>query len=147
VITYTVQSGDTLLSIAAQHGIDLATLNALNPQVTPEFLNVGDELTLPAPAGSGGDASTEAEPVGDQDAIEYTVAAGDTLAAIAARFGVTIDAIVRQNNLSSPDQIREGQTLRIPASTSPVSEPAATQPAIPTETGEPPPDANVTPGA
>ncbi len=113
VITYTVQQGDTLVSIAGQFDVGLPTLVALNPLVTPEFLNVGDELSIPVQ----GEALFTVTPTssGFKTIIEYRVAAGDTLAAIAARFGSTIEAIVLENNLESPDQIREGQTLRIPA--------------------------------
>ena len=164
VITYTVQTGDTLLSIATQHGIGLAELTALNPQVTPEFLNVGDELTIPASAssapssaptaGSGAAGTAPAGASGDQGGvIEYTVAAGDTLAAIATRYNTTIDAIVRENSLASADQIQEGQKLRIPAgSTVPVStvpaatQPAGTAPAAGVETSAPTQEITETPG-
>ncbi len=45
---------------------------------------------------------------------EYVVRAGDTLGGIAQRYGVTARAIQNYNDLSSPDRIVEGQTLRIP---------------------------------
>jgi LysM repeat protein len=45
---------------------------------------------------------------------EYTVQAGDTLGAIAAQFGVTVDAIVQANQLANPDIITPGDTLIIP---------------------------------
>jgi LysM repeat protein len=112
VISYTVQQGDTLVGIASQFGVGLPTLSALNPLVTPEYLNVGDQLSVPAPAGAPA-SPTSAAP-GSQRIVEYQVKAGDTLAAIAANFGSTIDAIVQENNLESPDQIFVGQTLRIP---------------------------------
>ena len=51
---------------------------------------------------------------GLQTTVENQVAAGDTLAAIATHFGSTIVSIVQENNLESPDQIREGQTKRDP---------------------------------
>lgn len=115
VIIYTVQQGDTLASIAGQFEVGLPTLAALNPQVTPEFLNVGDELTIPAQ--EEGLATVTPTTPDLQTIVEYQVAAGDTLAAIAARFATTIEVIVRENSLESPDQIREGQTLRIPVET------------------------------
>ncbi len=46
---------------------------------------------------------------------EYTVQAGDTLGAIAAQFGVTVDAIVQANNIADPNLIVPGDTLTIPA--------------------------------
>jgi LysM repeat protein len=46
---------------------------------------------------------------------EYTVAAGDTLTAIAEKFGVTTDAIISANSIANPDFIQPGDTLTIPA--------------------------------
>ncbi len=114
-ITYTVKEGETLIGIATGLGVNLPTLIALNPSVTPEFLKVGDQLTVP---GHGNDLTATPTPSGSQSIVEYRVVAGDTLAGIAARFGSSIGAIVRENNLASPDQIQEGQTLRIPVTAS-----------------------------
>jgi N-acetyl-anhydromuramyl-L-alanine amidase AmpD len=44
----------------------------------------------------------------------YTVRAGDTLGKIARKFSVSMDGIVRLNNIPNPDRIRVGTTLRIP---------------------------------
>ena len=44
----------------------------------------------------------------------YTVQANDTLAAIARRFGVTLEMIVNENALDNPDMLTVGQTLQIP---------------------------------
>jgi LysM repeat protein len=46
-------------------------------------------------------------------AFAYTVVEGDTLSAIAVRFGVSVEAILSQNPGLSADRIRAGQTLRI----------------------------------
>ena len=45
--------------------------------------------------------------------IVYTVARGDVLSGIAPRFNVSIEEIVKWNNLPSPDLIRVGQKLTI----------------------------------
>jgi peptidoglycan-N-acetylglucosamine deacetylase len=45
----------------------------------------------------------------------YVVKSGDTLSGIAALFGVTVDDIVRANNIADPSRISEGQELTIPA--------------------------------
>ncbi len=44
--TYTVQSGDTLTSIANKTGVPLAELQALNPEVDPTILVAGEVLKL-----------------------------------------------------------------------------------------------------
>lgn len=57
----------------------------------------------PKPAPSAGGATT------------YTVQSGDTLFAIARKYGVTVDAIVAANKISDPSLIKPGQVLNIPA--------------------------------
>jgi len=46
--------------------------------------------------------------------IRYMVRSGDTLSAIADRFGTTVRAIMAANNLTNPDVIFAGQILLIP---------------------------------
>jgi nucleoid-associated protein YgaU len=48
----------------------------------------------------------------------YTVQSGDTLYSIARKFGVSWETIYDANRdiLSSPDELKAGQQLRIPAS-------------------------------
>jgi LysM repeat protein len=45
--TYTVKGGDTLSAIAAQFGVTVDEILALNPGITPELLRVGTELKIP----------------------------------------------------------------------------------------------------
>ena len=49
--------------------------------------------------------------------IVYTVAGGDVLSGIAPRFGVTVDEIVKWNNLKNANVISVGQKLTIYART------------------------------
>jgi LysM repeat protein len=44
--TYTVQTGDTLTSIAHQTGVPVAEILALNPEVDPQILIAGQTLKL-----------------------------------------------------------------------------------------------------
>jgi LysM repeat protein len=43
---YTVQSGDTLTSIAHKTGVPVAEIQALNPEVDPQILVAGEVLKL-----------------------------------------------------------------------------------------------------
>ena len=58
--------------------------------------------------------------------VVYVVASGDTLSSIAARFGVTLDALIEANRetIPNPDRLAIGDQLIIPvapaAPTSPV---------------------------
>jgi LysM repeat protein len=42
------------------------------------------------------------------------VVSGDTLSAIAGRYGTTVAALRELNNISDPSKLRVGQVLRIP---------------------------------
>lgn len=45
----------------------------------------------------------------------YTVQAGDTLSAIARRFGIDLQALIAANSLADPNNLRVGQQLNLPA--------------------------------
>jgi LysM repeat protein len=101
ILTHVVQSGDTLWSIASQHGLDVDTLRWSNPDLerNPDRLSPGMELIILPVQG-----------------IYYTVEAGDTLSDIAQRYGVAEADILNYplNQLTSPDNLLEGQKLVIP---------------------------------
>ncbi|WP_081165213.1 LysM peptidoglycan-binding domain-containing protein [Lactococcus garvieae] len=52
---------------------------------------------------------------GAYDAQSYTVKEGDTVSAIAAQYGLSMDAVLAQNGLSATDHIMIGQVLQIPS--------------------------------
>jgi nucleoid-associated protein YgaU len=96
-----------LLAITAAPTIDAdATATTLAVQAT----------FTPAPLPTRVPATPEATADGFE---RYVVQRGDTLAAIAIRFGTTVDAIVTLNELTDPNAIEVGQELRIPATTAP----------------------------
>lgn len=49
-----------------------------------------------------------------ESGYEHVVKPGETISQIAAAYRVTVDAIVRANNLKNPDNVRAGQKLFIP---------------------------------
>lgn len=63
---------------------------------------------------ASGGAISVASGAAYSDGFWYTVKAGDTLSSIARRFGTTVNAIARANNLKNPNFIRVGQKLWIP---------------------------------
>lgn len=66
------------------------------------------------PAAEGLPPATAAPPASATPLV-YEVQSGDTLAEIAARFGVTIEAIVEANGLGDPNRIQSGDALVIPS--------------------------------
>ncbi|WP_114570623.1 LysM peptidoglycan-binding domain-containing protein [Exiguobacterium flavidum] len=99
VKTYTVKSGDTLYSIARTYGVTVDALIKANNITNPSLIKVGQVLIIPS--------STPT-------VIKYTVKSGDTLYSIAQTYGVTVDAIIKANNITNPSLINVGQVLVIP---------------------------------
>lgn len=46
--------------------------------------------------------------------MNYQIRRGDTLSALAARYGTTVSALARANNIANPNLIYAGATLRVP---------------------------------
>jgi len=70
----------------------------------------------PTPTPAGAEASATPSLAQEVPATTtYVVQRNDNLTAIADRFGVTVEAIVKANNLRNPDSIYVGQKLVIPA--------------------------------
>jgi len=103
---HTVVAGDSFDSIANKYGITLRDLINANPQL----LRTGDQLTIPLGNGNG----SGPDGGGSSSPRTYTVKVGDTLYAIAVKFGTTVAAIASANNISNPNQISVGQVLIIP---------------------------------
>ena len=97
--TYTVQSGDTLSSIAAKFGTNYQALASLNGISNPNLIYVGQVLRVNGSASTG--------------SVYYTVRAGDNLSAIASRYGTSYQSIASLNGLANPNLIYAGQTLKI----------------------------------
>ncbi len=109
--TYTVQSGDTLSGIANKFGTNYESLANLNNISNPNRIYVGQVLKLSAnsnTASSANQATTNATPAGS-----YSVKAGDSLSAIAARYGMSYETLARLNNISNPNRIYVGQVLKL----------------------------------
>jgi LysM repeat protein len=106
--THTVGRGETLSAIAARYGTTVQALVRANGLASANMIYAGQRLTIPG----GGAAGSSG---GSQQGSVYTVRSGDTLAAIAARYGATAWAIANANGLANANYIYPGQQLKIPA--------------------------------
>lgn len=74
--------------------------------------NVGSNYLIMAADGVGG-ANTLVSELPKGEITEYRVMEGDTISSIAAKFGVSIDTIMWENELKNVDAIKPQQILRI----------------------------------
>jgi LysM repeat protein len=103
---YAVRAGDTFFSIARRFGTTVSALQAANPGVDPNRLQIGQQICVPAPAPAPG-----ACPGG----FLYTIRSGDTFFSLASRFGVTLQALTSANPGVDPNRLQIGQQICIPA--------------------------------
>lgn len=68
----------------------------------------------PTPEQTPTPTDTLTDPSGSDVDMTYIVQRGDNLYLIALRYGLTVDAIVRANNLSNPNLLHVGQSLVLP---------------------------------
>lgn len=107
-VSHTVARGDSLSSIAQQYGITLENLKSWNA-LTADTAVLGTRLRLVAPDTIRPLKAEKAE----KKATEHVVKSGDSLSAIAVRYGVTEKAL-RETNKLKDDQVQLGKTLKIP---------------------------------
>lgn len=112
-----VQRGETLSGIASQYGVSMAVLRQHNT-LKNDVVWVGQRLKVPASgatvAAAAPKAVAKAKPSKSQP-VKHQVKRGDTLSAIAARYGVSMSEIERANKIKSGN-VQLGQTLTIPQS-------------------------------
>lgn len=110
--TYTVKKGDTLWDIAINNGTTVDQLMQDN-NLTSSLIFPGDKLTY---------NTTVAQVAQAKEQGYYTVVLGDTLGKVANRFGVSVDELVKLNNLSDPNLIYVGTVLKVDASATKTAE-------------------------
>ena len=113
-VTYLVEAGDTLSSIAEKFQVDVFLLIAFNNIADPDNVPVGRELIIPKADTELPTETPLPENLPRGFKIQYFVKPGDTLQTIAAKFNSTAEAIAKENKITDPNKIGVGDTLVVP---------------------------------
>ena len=107
---HTIRRGDTLERIARRYGVTIDQLCALNNISRTTTLRIGRTLLVnPTTTTASNDKKNDS----GGEAQYHTVASGDTLGAIALRYGVTVRQLCNLNNISTRTTLRIGRSLRV----------------------------------
>lgn len=153
---HVVQPGENLWGIAADYGISLADLIAVNHLANPDLIHPGQVLLLPGAAAAepqpGVPAESAAEAVGAEperrartstrgggrpaEVNVHIVQPGDTLGRIAQGYGLSVADLLAVNDLPNPDVLAVGQEIVLPGGAAAEAAPAvASAPRYPTVGG------------
>ncbi|MFZ1399926.1 MAG: LysM peptidoglycan-binding domain-containing protein, partial [Candidatus Promineifilaceae bacterium] len=113
-ILYTVQSGDTLINLAAQYDVSLENLYAWNNLLPNSLLSVGQTLIIGytvLPDGSTPLAGFPDARVKPDGTIVHIVGSGDTLLLIAATYELTLEELYEISGLAEGALLQLGQEL------------------------------------
>lgn len=100
---HVVAAGETLGRIAAHYGTKTAQLASLNGIDNVNLIRIGQKLKIP-----GGGSGTSSGATG-----YHVVTAGETLASIAAKYGVPVQELAAANGITNPSLIYVGARLAL----------------------------------
>ena len=127
--TVTVRPGDTLWDLAIAHRSTIQAIVEKN-QLSGggALIQPGQKLLVPGPASSASTTTPGPAKPSAGDAT-YVVRAGDTMGALAQRYGVSLTKLLSANKLGSSSFIYVGQKITVPgAGSSAENTPAPTPP-------------------
>jgi LysM repeat protein len=133
---HVVSPGETLTSIAATDGLtvdQLAAANGISPDtqviagstiaIPPQGGSVASSTTVSTTGSSAGDGDADSDDGGSTSTAapasggSYVVQAGDTLSAIAARAGMSVDSLAALNGLNPDAYLLSGTVLKLSGGT------------------------------
>lgn len=107
---YVIKSGDTYYSLAQRFGTVVPAMQAANPGVDPNRLNIGQSICIPAQGPGPGPG-----PVQCPGGRTHTIVSGDTLYALAKTYNTTVDKIIAANPGIMPNSLQVGRIICIPS--------------------------------
>ena len=108
--TVRILPGQNLTEIAAAHGTSVSSLVAANGIRNPNLVVAGTTLVIPGNAGL-----VLTSPSASSGSGTVVVNLGDTLSAIAGRYGTSVTALAAANGISNPNLVIAGSRLALPS--------------------------------
>jgi LysM repeat protein len=118
--SYVVRPGDTVSSIASRFGLRTVDVLTWNDLSWRSVIYPGQSLKLRSTA-----TAPAAAPAPTRASTSHAVVTGDTVYAIARKYGTTVEAVLAANGLTRASVIYPGQKLSVTGTPAPASAPVA----------------------
>lgn len=113
-VSYTVKSGDSFWEISRRYKVSVEQLARWNGMAPRDPLRIGQTLVIWTNQGAAAPVVAQSPHGGKMvRELAYQVRRGDSLAAIASRFNLSVKDIAAWNSLEVQDHIHPGQRLKL----------------------------------
>jgi len=120
-VEYTIQSGDTVYTIAKKHKTTTREIRAKNDMEYNSIIKIGQKLIVPTntydPSKEKKKKTVKKKKRAKKGEVDYSIALGDTIFTIARKHKTTTKEIRELNDMEYGAMIRVGQHLRVPTNT------------------------------
>jgi len=118
--SYEIKKGDSLWTISRVFGVSIKTIMTANNLSEDSILQVGMKLKIPTQHNEAPQVLVAQNGQKNQTAGEegfyYTVVSGDTLWNISRKHGVSVNTLMKVNNLKSADRLQINQKIWVSSS-------------------------------
>lgn len=114
-VWHTIKDGELVGRIAANYGVSIAEIKRLNPGINVDRVSIGQRIKVKGKVSINTPAEPKKEVTATSDSGEvwHTVADGDLVGRIAAKYGTSVKRIKELNPDLNPDRISIGQRIRV----------------------------------
>lgn len=111
-VIHIIEKGDTIYSISKKYNTPVDSILKKNNLSDPSKIKIGQKLIIPAASSAKNDKKTNTKT--NSEELTHVIQKGDTLYALAKKFGVKFSDILKLNGLSEKTPLKIGQILKIP---------------------------------
>jgi len=135
---HVVGAGESLYSVAAADGLSVTGLAAANGLSPDSQLTPGQALQIP-PQGAAVPGPASAAPVAASAPAggDYLVQPGDTLSAIAAAHGLTVEQLASANGVDPAGVLVSGTTISVPGASASATPSSVSATPVPADAAQP----------
>lgn len=111
-VTHTVTYGDSLYRIALRYGVTMDAIAQANGLTNWSHIAIGQTLVIPG-LEVPDDSEVVVNPLIAGTPTTHVVQPGETLNTIAQKYGISIEDLLKSNNIANPNLIYRGQELKV----------------------------------